>query len=276
VNTRTSIARQGQGLRMRLRIPALCALVAGWLLCGALHAAQVDNKAQVSYRLAGNGGTVDTNLVSFAVQPLPTPAQLDFLRFVPDAAGTGMPIDGAQCRVDGGSFAPVPPLSAGDGSPVDPVGAPAESAEGYYVGEPVVVSVTDVNRNADAAVREYVDVDITTTTGDTETLRLQETGVNTGVFAGAIQSVPMPPAATKFDCVLSLAASAQLTARYTDVDFPLEALTVAAVGYAPLDKTVIRLEQTVSSQLVEIGDFIQYTLVVRNIHDARATDVRIT
>src|SRR5690606_16544032 len=150
VNTRTSIARQGQGLRMRLRIPALCALVAGWLLCGALHAAQVDNKAQVSYRLAGNGGTVDTNLVSFAVQPLPTPAQLDFLRFDPDAAGTGMPIDGAQCRVDGGSFSPVPQLSAGNGGPV--------SAEGYYIGEPIVVSVSDVNRNADPAGRDYVEI----------------------------------------------------------------------------------------------------------------------
>ena len=34
----------------------------------------------------------------------------------------------------------------------------------------------------------------TTSTGDAETLRLQETGADTGVFAGAIQSVQMPPA----------------------------------------------------------------------------------
>jgi uncharacterized repeat protein (TIGR01451 family) len=121
-----------------------------------------------------------------------------------------------------------------------------------------------------------VDVDLTTTTGDAETLRLQETGPDTGVFAGAIQSIPMPPAATQYDCVLSLAAFAQITARYTDTDFPLDALAVAAAGYAPLDqRTVIRLEQTVSKDIVEIGDFLQYTLVVTNSHDAPAVNTRV-
>src|SRR5690606_14503253 len=59
-------------------------------------------------------------------------------------------------------------------------------------------------------------------------------------------------------------------------DFPLDALAVAATGYAPLkQRTVIRLEQTVSKDIVEIGDFVQYTLVARNIHDAPAINVRI-
>ncbi len=255
----------------------LCALLLA--LPGLAWAAKVDNTAQVTYQPhAGAPVTVSTNTVTFEIIPPPVPAALAFLRYDPDAAGSApIAIDGGKCRVDGGSFAPLPPVVDSDGKPLDPDHAQASAAPGYYTGDPIVVSVKDPNRNADPAVREYVDVDITTTTGDAETLRLQETGANTGVFAGAIQSVPMPPAATQYDCALSLAAYAQITARYTDTDFPLDALAVAATGYAPLQpgRTVIRLEQSVSKDIVAIGEFLQYTLIVRNIHDAPATSVRI-
>jgi uncharacterized repeat protein (TIGR01451 family) len=264
-----------------MRAAAAALLVA---LCGVGGVAtaagtKIENTAQVSYLPEGRTTPVSlaSNTVQTEVLPLPTPAQLEFLRYDPTADGaTPIAIDGGQCRVDTGSFAPLPAVTDGDGNPLDGNEAQADQAPGYYTGEPVVVAVHDVNRNADPATREYVDVDITTTTGDAETLRLQETGPNTGVFAGAIQSVPMPPAATQYDCVLSLAAFAQITARYTDTDFPLDALAVAAAGYAPLQqRTVIRLEQTVSKDIVEIGDFVQYTLVVRNSHDAPAINVRV-
>ena len=258
----------------------LCALLLG--LPGLAWAASVNNTAQVTYQPheGAPAVTVATNTVTFEIIPSPVPATLAFLRYDPDTSDGTAPIaiDGGQCRVDGGSFAPLPAVTDSDGNPLDQNEAQASAAPGYYTGDPVVVTVADANRNADPAVREYVDVDISTTTGDAETLRLQETGPDTGVFAGAIQSVAMPPAATQYDCVLSLAAYARITARYTDTDFPLDALAVAATGYAPLEqgRTVIRLEQTVSKDIVELGDFLQYTLVVRNIHDAPAINVRIS
>jgi uncharacterized repeat protein (TIGR01451 family) len=256
----------------------LCALLLA--LPGLALATKVDNTAQVTYQSHGKSAPVvlSTNTVSFEVIPSPVPAKLAFLRYASDADDGGDPIaiDGGQCRVDSGSFAPLPGVTDADGNPLDPKNAATSAAPGYYTGDPVVVAVTDANRNVDSSVREYVDVDITTTTGDAETLRLQETGPDTGVFAGAIQSVAMPPAATRYDCLLSLAAFAEITAHYTDTDFPLDALAVAATGYAPLkQRTVIRLEQTVSKDIVEIGDFVQYTLVARNIHDAPAINVRI-
>jgi uncharacterized repeat protein (TIGR01451 family) len=255
----------------------LCALLLA--LPGLARADKVDNTAQVTYQLhAGPAVTVATNTVTFEIIPLPSAATLSFLRYDPDASdGSPIAIDGGQCRVDSGSFAPLPDVTTSEGDPLDQEQAQTSAAPGYYTGDPIVVAVTDVNRNTDASVREYVDVDITTTTGDAETLRLQETGPDTGTFAGAIQSVAMPPAATQYDCVLSLAAYAQITARYTDTDFPLDALAVAATGYAPLDqaRAVIRLAQAVSKDIVSIGDFIQYTLVVSNIHDAPATNARI-
>jgi uncharacterized repeat protein (TIGR01451 family) len=255
------------------------ALGAGSAIPAVAAPTDIVNTASVSYRIDGGHDltTLQSNTVKTPILPLPTPAELSFLRYDPDSPdSTPVPIDGGQCRTDGGSFAPLPPVVDGDGQPVDSDQPPSDAAPGYYTGEPIVVSVKDPNRNADPQAREYVDVDLTTTTGDAETLRLQETGPDTGVFAGAIQSVPMPPAATQYDCALSLAAFAQITARYTDTDFPLDALAVAAAGYAPLQqRAVIRLEQTVSKDIVEIGDFLQYTLVVRNIHDAPAINVRI-
>lgn len=244
-------------------------------------ATEIDNTASVSYRIGGQNATpltVSTNTVRFQVLPLPTPAEIEFRRYDTTAeGGEAMPTDGGQCRVANGSFAPLPGVHDASGAPLDPATTETAAASGFYTGEPIVVTVADPNRNTDPAVREYVDVDITTATNDAETLRLQETGVDTGMFAGAIQSVPMPPDATQYDCVLSLAAFTQIKARYTDTDFPLDALAVAAISYAsiPPDVTVIRLEQTVSKQVIEIGDFLQYTLVLKNIHDAPVYSARI-
>jgi uncharacterized repeat protein (TIGR01451 family) len=241
-------------------------------------AASIFNTAVVTYRDAQDQViTLRSNTVETPLLPTPTPAQLQFLRYDPTSTSAGpTPIDGTQCRVAGGSFAPVPGIVGTDGQPVDPSAPKADQAEGYYVGEPAIVTINDPNRNTDPSAREYADVDLTTTTGDAETLRLQETGPNTGVFAGAIQTVAVPPAATQYDCALSLAAYAQITARYTDTDFPLDALAAAAAGYAPLQThTVIRLTQSVSKDIVEIGDFLQYTLVVSNSHDAPAINARI-
>ena len=255
-------------------------LVALWLVAvpGLAAAASIFNTAVVTYRDASDQlVTVSSNTVETPLLRTPTPAQLQFLRYDPtSSSATPVAIDGAQCRVDGGSFAPVPAITGSDGKPVDGAAAGADEAAGYYVGEPAIITIADANRNTDPTVRDYADVDLTTSTGDAETLRLQETGPDTGVFAGGIQTVAIPPAATQYDCQLSLAAFAQITARYTDTDFPLDALAVAAVGYAPLQThTVIRLTQAVSKDIVEIGDFLQYTLVVSNIHDAPAINVRI-
>jgi uncharacterized repeat protein (TIGR01451 family) len=171
----------------------------------------------------------------------------------------------------------MPDVGNPGGQAVDPESAETVHADAYYVGEPLVVAVADANRNLDGSTREFIDVDVTTTTHDAETLRLQETGVDSGVFAGVIQSVPMPPDATPFDCVLSLLGGAEVTAQYTDVAFPEDVRAVVAeiFNQLPPDKTVLRLQQSVSRTQVEVGDFVQYTLIVRNVHSAPAFAARI-
>jgi len=259
-----------------------------WLLACALacipgiatlaSAAEIENTAVVSYRLGGSTTTtLRSNTVVTSISPSPTDAQISFLRHDPGSPG-GFPIavDGGQCRTPSGSFGPLPGVVDGDGQPIDPHGATAAGTGEYVVGEAILVSVTDANRNADASVREYVEIRITTDSEDAETLRLQETGVDTGVFAGAIQGVSMPPAATHHDCVLSLVDDTRIIASYTDADYPLDTLTAEAIALEPaLPGAKLRLEQQVSKQVVEIGDFLQYTLVLRNIADIPALDARI-
>ena len=254
------------------------AVLAAFAPAAAL-AATIDNTATVSYLLPAKGKvTVRTNTVRTPVLKAPSPGQLRFLRLDDDPSVGAISIDGGQCRIESGTFAPLPPARGSDGNELD-ASAAVIGASGYYVGDPVLLSVEDANRNLDPDVREYVDVDVTTTTGDAETLRLRETGADTGMFAGAVQSVSTPPQPTQYDCVLSLAASARLQAHYTDTDYPLDALAATALSYGTLPPSgvpVIRLEQDVSRQEVEIGDFLQYTLVLRNIHSIPAFSARIT
>jgi hypothetical protein len=172
------------------RSSALAVLVA---LAPTALATTISNTAKVSYVLPDRGSvTLRTNTVLTQVLKAPTPGQLRFLRLGDDPSDGGTAIDGGQCRLDSGAFGPSPAVHGSDGNPVG-ASAAIVGAPGYYVGEPVFISVTDANRNLDPNVREYVDVDLTSTTGDAETLRLMETGKDTGVFAGAIQSVATPP-----------------------------------------------------------------------------------
>lgn len=236
------------------------------------NAAQIENTATVSYRQGSLAHTRLSNTVVTEVQAAPLPAALQFLGLEPDPAGTSpIVVDGGQCRAPGGSFIPLPVLDHGKGSGPLPVGA----ASRYDIGAPVVVSVSDPNRNLDPLVREHVDVDLETTSDDVETLRMLETGPDTGIFAAAIQSVPVPPAATGYDCILSLVDGATITARYLDSNTPANLLSAVATAHGGAMATDIRLEQTASKDVVEIGDFLQYTLIVYNVDQAPATDVQI-
>ncbi|MFM2407606.1 MAG: hypothetical protein RL358_348 [Pseudomonadota bacterium] len=64
--------------------------------------------------------------------------------------------------------------------------APAKT---FMHGEAVFIRVTSLDKNLNALVAETLDVTISSTSGDSEMLRLTETGLSSGVFTGYIQSV---------------------------------------------------------------------------------------
>ena len=233
---------------------------AGWTLAAVLsiaslaQAGTVSNTARLAY-VDPTGGPIEqlSNTVSFQTSPGPTPGTVTLFRYAP-GAGAAQPTqaDGAQCGDSSGGFAPEPPLTD-MGAPVDlsaPV--PLLDTTSYHAGEPVFVTLADSNRNLDPLVRDTIDLRFTTSGGDVEVMRLRETGPDTGLFAGAIQSVHVPPSLASYDCSLSLPENTTLTTDYVDAmdasDTSEDQAQVDPFGYvfdstsgAPVDGAVITL-----------------------------------
>ena len=117
-------------------------------------------------------------------------------------------------------------------------------------GEAAFLQLTDADRNLDATVIDTVELRVSTPAGDRETLYLAETGVDTGVFAGYIQTRAASAAAG--NCVLEVARNASISSIYVDpvdasdtsnasalVD-PYGLVFDSATG-APIDGTRVRL-----------------------------------
>ncbi|MCZ6716236.1 MAG: OmpA family protein [Gammaproteobacteria bacterium] len=122
----------------------------------------------------------------------------------------------ASCNLSGTGFVPLPdPLLTG-GISIDP-NQPQTVVDSlsYHAGEAVFVRVTDTDQNLDPLLRETVIVILQgSPAGDSEEILLTETSVDSGVFAGYLQSATGSPVPA--DCVLQLSAGGQVLADYTD------------------------------------------------------------
>ncbi|MEO5566242.1 MAG: hypothetical protein ABIR05_06250 [Luteimonas sp.] len=286
-----------------------------WLLLSALllvggpaAAATIENTATVRYTLArASGGTplqveVQSNTVETAVLPAPTKADIQFLRQVsaatslPSGASARgylwvagdvgpelIPVDGAYCKNSAGLFVPIPDMVGVDGMPLAFSSVATEIADSYFPGEPVIVRVRDGDRNIDPLVRDYVEVTIQTAAGaEQETLRMQETGISTGVFAGVLQSGPTPPAPVEDDCALSLSGSSDLVVQYEDpqtaaLQVKLKIAVTVTIADVPTEigKAQLQIDQQVSVREATVGDFVQYRVRVANAGVVPATATRV-
>ncbi|HEY6126281.1 MAG TPA: hypothetical protein VIV63_16635, partial [Steroidobacteraceae bacterium] len=162
---------------------------------------------------AGIPRTVLSNEVSLAVQPLPSRASIQLARYeaASQSAFTAGP---TQCRA-GNTFvaldAPAP-QGAGQLDPLSPI--PMQDTGVAHAGDPIFLRVVDADRNLDGAVVETVDVRVAArSTGDSEIVRLSETGPGTGVFVGYIAT---NAAAASSDCSLQVERNTELDATYVD------------------------------------------------------------
>ena len=119
-----------------------------------------------------------------------------------------------QCRSTNGFLPLPPPAPLGEG-PLDPTQPiPLLATTFSHAGDPIFVRVVDLDRNRDGNVIDTVDVRVAVrTTGDSEVLRLSETGLNTGVFVGYIATAA---SAATADCTLQVERNAELEATYVD------------------------------------------------------------
>lgn len=184
----------------------------------------IDNTAAATF---SGGSTSNSNTVSITTVGVRTPSTIEFLKYAPGSpTAVSVPVavtDYSSSGTTAGPFVPIPaPVPSGSTVPINlnnPV--PLDSTGIFHQGEPVFIRLTDIDQNIDALNAETVLVSVSVAaTGDTELLRLVETGPNTGIFTGYIQSyvgMTTPAAATAYNGQLGLQDDAVIMADYIDV-----------------------------------------------------------
>ena len=203
----------------------------------------------------GNSVTTTSNPVEIITVATRTVATLTFHRIA--ASGSGVPVGPTSCAQGGGAFQPLPDPVLLGAVTIDPNEPHTLTPTGlYHAGEPLFVTLSDLDQNLDSTVRETVDVTISSAPpGDTETLRLTETGIDTGLFAGYVQTAST--AATPNDCVLQVVAGSDIDGFYQDPDDPADSDDAQAIvdplnivfdasNGNPVDGATIRLVDAVS------------------------------
>ena len=189
--------------------------------------AVVSNQASLDYtNLAGGTTTLTSNEVSVVTGVVRSPAVVEFTRVT--NAGTWQETVGPSACFQGGAFVTLGNPTLLGGNAIDPTVVQEVSAtSSYNIGESAFLRLTDSDQNLDFQVIDYAEVTVRSDVGDTETVRLAETGPDTGVFAGYI---PLGSGAvTSGDCVLQGAQASGISVDYTDPADNTDSASAAAV-----------------------------------------------
>ena len=183
----------------------------------------ISNTATASYTpsFTGVAAVASSNTSSVTTMVMRTPSTLEVLQYAPTAPSGAPTIvsttDRSTTGTTGGPFvALAPPVHFPSGAPVN-LASPVPLATGslYHEGEPLFIRLTDLDQNVDPTAVETVVVTLgVAASGDTEVVRLYETGPNTGVFTGYIQTGPGP--AVVGNGILSVTVNSRIDGSYVD------------------------------------------------------------
>ena len=180
---------------------------------------EVVNVATLTQTIDGEIRTIATNAAVFVIQPPQTPATIEFFRHAPTAADSiTRAINGTDFSPSGGldgPFSSIGPSVTSGGKIIDlssPL--PLIPATTYLAGELMFVRVTDAGQNRDSTQIETVVITITAANGDVITLRLYESGPDTGEFFAYLPSTSAE--SDKNDNIITAGGNTQLTATYID------------------------------------------------------------
>ena len=173
----------------------------------------ITNRALIDFVGPAGATTVQSNEVSLLAAPTPTRAAMSLLRTDP-GRGSDLVASTTECRNTAGQT-PLPPPLASNGT-VLPLGQalPLSITNTVHGGEALFLDVLDLDRNRDSTKIDHIDLTLTAAGGDTETVVLEETAVDSGRFVGYVQT--RANAATPGDCVLQVQRDSQLAATYAD------------------------------------------------------------
>ncbi|NJD92059.1 MAG: hypothetical protein FIA91_11210, partial [Geobacter sp.] len=198
-----------------------------------------------------------------------TKSTIEFMKYSPGVTGavmTTVPNTSYQ-KGSTGQFTNLPaPREFGSKNPIDiSVPVPLQTSKVFHAGAPVFIRVTDNDQNIDSTLTETLTVTVSDpATGDTLTLRLTESGPDTGVFTGYFQT--LSATSPQNNGTLAVVESSQLKAQYIDIadgsDSSTDAALVDPYGIvfdtitgAPIDGATIELlDAATGLPAVVLGD----------------------
>ena len=190
----------------------------------------ISNQARLDYLNTANVASTEfSNVVDVVTVVTRSAASIELTRVSGLGMGDYQETVGPAACFQGGSFVTLAnPVILG-GQLIDPAQVREVSATGAFnLGEPVFIRLTDTDQNVDAAVIDYAVVDVIHDgSGDMETIRLTETGVDTGIFAGYVPTAK--GSAVSGDCVLQGTPDSGLSLDYTDPADPTDTAQATAL-----------------------------------------------
>ena len=261
---------QGGGLSsLRLLVACFALLLATSAFAQTAPGTVIENVASVTFATSqGTPQTITSNAVRALVAAAPTRSALTILRADLTGANTGSTVYPTQCR-SGNSVTTLPAPLTSAGVVIDlsqPVALTTTAS--LHGGEAAFLQLADADQNLDATAIDIAELRVATPAGDSEVLRLAETGPNTGVFAGYIQTraATTNAGASAGNCVLEVARNASINSIYVD---PVDAndtsnasalvdpygLVFDSTTGTPIDGARVRLIDATTGSLAQVfGD----------------------
>jgi len=216
-----SISFRGYGLRKAFILFIILVAAPGISLAATPAGTVISNTATAQFSVYSSAPiTKPSNTVDVTTVTYHTPSQIEFMQYAPAHPSPDNILVNNTDYASGGSGGPFVSLPAptpfGSSTPLDlsnPV--PLITSNLFHAGNIIFIRLTDLDQNADSLLMETVTLTLTNNgTGDTEVLRLYETGTDTGVFAAYLMTTTA--AATAYDGSLSVTDGSTTQASYTD------------------------------------------------------------
>ena len=153
---------------------------------------------------------------------------------------------------------------------VDASGNPVNK---YVVGDGVYVKVTDPNANIDTTSVDTINVTVKNpSTGDTENLTLNETGIDTGIFMNLASPLLLTSSASSTgDGKIQGSNGDFINVTYVDEN----PAGYEAYAEAQVTDVILSINKTANETQLSPGDIFHYTIVVHNSGLDTATNIEI-
>ena len=166
-----------------------------------VNAQTISNTATIEWQVGTTTLIKASNKIDLAVERPAATLSLSTYHFSGGPGATLLPVANTLCRGATGDV-PVALEGAFANTPLSP--AAVEQTSRVRAGEPLIVGITSAADNVRPEAIDTMTVTLTTESGDSETLTLQETGANTSLFVGIVRTAAVPPTPVSGDCQLSL------------------------------------------------------------------------